>query len=140
MGLTIRGKYEGSPSYDMGYVSFYRLRTDIAYSVSEEYGKHYEEMPKACAKLIDVACYDLRTERLIKKYHCKERFLSFLYQPDVSGKLSPYKCKALLDQIGNIRNDALYGYTAYPECCMSMGKFKDLLQECFKRKVYLEWY
>lgn len=140
VGLTIRGKYEGSPSYDMGYVSFYRLRTDIAYSVSEEYGKHYEEMPKACAKLIDVACYDLRTERLIKKYHCKERFLSFLYQSDVGGKLSPYKCKALLDQISNVRNDALYGYTAYPENCMSMEKFKDLLRECFKRKVYLEWY
>lgn len=139
MGITIRGKYEGSPSYDMGYVSFYRLRRDIAYSVSEEYGKHYEEMPKACAKLIDVACYDLRTERLIKKYHCKERFLSFLYQSDEEGKLSPYQCKTLLDQISNVRNDTLYGYTAYPENCMSIEKFKDLLHECFTRRAYLVW-
>lgn len=140
MGVTIRGRFEGSPSYDMGYITFFQLRKDIAYTVSEEYGKHYEEMPKACAKLIDVACYDLRTERLIKKYHCKERFLSFLYQSDVEGKLSPYKCKALLDQISNVRNDALYGYTAYPESCLTMDKFKELLRQCFNRRKYLEWY
>ena len=65
MGLTITGKYKGSPYYCMGYMSFYRLRRDIAYTVSEEFGKHYERIPEACSKLIDVAAYDLQTERLI---------------------------------------------------------------------------
>lgn len=46
MGLTIKGKFDGSPSYDMGYLSFYCLRRDIAYTVSEEYGKHYESITK----------------------------------------------------------------------------------------------
>lgn len=140
MGLTIRGRFDGSPSYDMGYVSFFQLRKDIAYSVSEEYGKHYEELSKACAKLIDVDAYNARTEWLIKKYHCKERFLSFLYQSDCSGKLSPFKCKALLDQIADVKGKALYGYTAYPENCLTMDKFKELLRECFNRRKYLEWY
>ena len=140
MGLTIKGKFDGSPSYDMGYLSFYWLRRDIAYTVSEEYGQHYEKLPEACAKLIDQAIYDLRTERLIKKYHLKERFLSFLYQPDLEGKLSPFMCKALFDQIKSLESDTLYGYTSRPEHCMTMGKFKEILQQCFDRKVYLVWY
>ena len=98
MGLTIKGKFKDSPSYDMGYITFFRLRRDIAYTVSEEFGKHYEQLSEACAKLIDVADYNIETERLIKKYHCKERFLEFLYQSDCEGKLSPFMCKALLDQ------------------------------------------
>ena len=139
MGVTIRGRYPGSPSYDMGYTTFFNLRSDIAYTVSEEFGAHYAEMPKACAKTIDVKAYDRRTERLIKKFHCKERFLSFLYQPDAEGKLSPYKCKALLDQIESMDGEWLYGYKAHPYDCMSIAQFRVLLRECFDRKVYLEW-
>lgn len=140
VGITITGKYEGAPSYDMGASSFFRLRRDIAYTVSEEYGKHYERMPEACAKLLDVGIYDLRTERLIKKYHCKERMLDFLYQSDVDGKLSPFKCKALYDQIVNMESKTLYGYAAYPQDCMTIDNFKDLLKECYDRRVYLVWY
>ena len=139
MGVTIRGRYSESPSYDMGYITFFKLRSDIAHTVSEEYGAHYDEMPKACAKIIDVKAYDRRTECLIKKFHCKERFLSFLYQPDVEGKLSPFKCKALLNQIESMDSKRLYGYMAYPKDCMSIGQFRALLRECFDRKVYLEW-
>ena len=140
MGLTITGKYKGSPYYCMGYMSFYRLRRDIAYTVSEEFGKHYEQIPEACSKLIDVAAYDLQTERLIKKYHCKERFLAFLYQSDTDGKLSPFMCKALLDQIESMETNALYGYAAYPGYCLTIDKFRKLLKECFDRRVYLVWY
>ena len=139
MGVTITGKYKGSPSYDMGYITFHRLRTDIAYAISKEFGDHYAEMPKACAKIIDVDSYNKRTEMLIKKYHCKERFLDFLYQNDTDGKLSPFKCKALLDGIQSIENDNLYGYTAYPAQCMTLKKFRELLSECFTRRCYLVW-
>lgn len=140
MGLTIRGKYDGSPSYDMGAISFFRLRRDIAYTISDEYGAHYEKMPEACAKLIDVNDYNAQTERLIKKYHCKERMLDFLYQSDTSGKLSPLKCKALHDQIAELHNDTLYGYMAYPKDCMTIDKFKEILKECYDRRTYLVWY
>ena len=140
MGLTIRGEYEGSPSYDMGYISFYRLRRDIACTVSEEFGKHYASMPDIYVKPVPVEEYDKQTIRLIKKYHCKERFLAFLYQSDTDGKLSPFMCKALYDQIESMESNALYGYAAYPGYCLTIDKFRKLLKECFDRRVYLVWY
>lgn len=140
MGLTIRGKYDGSPSYSMSAVSFFRLRRDIAYTISDEYGEHYEKMPEACVKLIDVNDYNTQTERLVKKYHCKERMLDFLYQSDISGKLSPFKCKALYTQIQDMNSNTLYGYMAYPKDCMTIDKFKELLKECYKHRKYLVWY
>ena len=139
MGVTIKGKYAGSPSYDMGYGSFFRLRRDIAYTVSQEYGQHYEKLPMVCAGAIDVDNYNSETERLVKKYRCKERFLEFLYQPDVDGKLSPFKCKALLDQIESLESNALYGYAVTPQYCLTIPKFRELLKECFDRRVYLVW-
>lgn len=138
MGLTLRGRFEGSPSYDMGAASFFRLRRDIAYTVSREYGEHYEQMPMACAGY-RVDEYNQRTEELIRKYRCKERFLDFLYQSDIAGKLSPFKCKAVLDQLGEYDNNSLYGYAAWPEYCMTIKKFKELLRECFVRRKYLIW-
>ena len=138
MGISIKGLYADSPVYDMGYITFFALRRDIAYTISEEFGQHYSDMPKA--GFIGFDEYDRRTEELIKKHHCKERFLSFLYQSDCNGKLSPYKCKALLDQINGMQSKKLYGYTAYPNCCLTIDKFRELLKECFDRKVYLVWY
>jgi len=123
----------------MGYVTFNALRMDLAYVVSNEFGLHYGEMPKACAGLINVDLYNARTEALIKKYKLKERFLSFFFQDDIQGQLSPFKCKALLDGINDLKSNQLYGYKAYPEECMSLDDFKALLEECFARKKYLFW-
>lgn len=145
MGLTITARYEGSPAYSMGYASFYRLRRDIAYLISTEFGKHYADLPHA-GNMRDPSAYDLRTTQLIKKYHCKSRILDFLYQSDCEGKLSPAKCKAVLHLIesnnteGNDINTALYGYAAYPEYCMKISDFVKLLKECSERKAYLVWY
>lgn len=141
MGLTIRGDFKDSPSYDMGAASFYRLRKDIAYSISQEYGEHYEKL----AQLnwyddYNIDEYNRITDELVAKYGMKNRMLDFLYQSDVTGKLSPYKCKALLDQINSLQNDSLYGYAARPEYCMTMEKFKELLTQCFLHKKYLIWY
>lgn len=140
MGLTITGKYKGSPSYDMGYISFYRLRRDIACTVSEEFGKHYASMPDIYVKPVPVEEYDKQTIRLIRKYHCKKSLVSFLYQPDADGKLSPYMCKVLYDQIESMESNAMYGYGAYPERCLTINKFRDLLKECSEKGVYLVWY
>ena len=143
MGITIHGNWKDAKHWDMGYSSFYRLRKDIAYMVSEEYGDHYKNIRLACAKLIDVKEYDIETERLIKKYHCKKRFLYFLYQSDIGGKLSPFKCKAVYDMIEKsncMNNKTLYGYSAYPENCMKMSDFANLLLECFNRRKALVWY
>lgn len=137
MGISIKGLYADSPVYDIGYFAFFALRCDIAYTISEEFGQHYADMNMAV--YIGIKEYDRRTEELVKKYHCKERLLSFLYQSDYAGKLSPYKCKAVLDQINGMQSKKLYGYTAYPDWCLTIDKFRELLKECFERKVYLVW-
>lgn len=141
MGLTLCGKFKESPSYDMGYGSFYRLRCDIANTVSKEFGKHYRDIYKVqiCPKEV-LDEYNRRTESLIKKYKCKERFLEFLYLPDTEGKLSPFKCKAVMEQITDLKNTDLYGYTAYPETCMTIEKFRELLNLCYNKRKYLIWY
>lgn len=140
VGLTLTSTYVMAPYYKMGAFSFFRLRRDIAYCISDEFGKHYEKMPEACAKIIDVNEYNARTVQLIKKYHCKERMIDFLYQSDVKGRLSPFKCKALYDQIVNMQNNNLYGYQAYPKECMTIEGFKELLEKCYRYRVYMVWY
>lgn len=138
MGICLFAKYQDAPSYYMGYGAFFRLRVDVAYAVSKEYGDHYKELPRACAGM-NVQAYNERTKALIKKYKCRERFLDFLYQSDTGGKLSPFKCKAVLDQIKDTETEHWYGYAAYPDDCMTFEQFKDLLRECYERHQYLYW-
>lgn len=141
MGICIRGDYEGSPQWDMGYSSFYQLRRDVAYFVSDEFGAHYADI------IYSANCpeeYDSETERLIKKYKIPARLLDFLYLPDAEARLSPLKCKAVYDCItySKPREDQLkklYGYRARPNDCMKLVDFLDLLLECYNRRKYLVW-
>jgi len=143
MGITIRGDWKGSPEWDMGYASFFRLRRDVAYFVSKEFGDHYANLTRI--NPFDANEYDGITKWLIKKYHCKKRCIDFLYAPDSGYRLSPFKCKAVLDLIANgeetgIDNKTLYGYTARPENCMTIYNFIDLLAACYDKRKALVWY
>ena len=148
MGLTITADYKDAPDWDMGYASFFRLRSDIAYTVSKEFGDHYADITSSCYVFNEKLCekYDKITDYLIKKYRLKKRFVDFLYAPDTGYRLSPMKCKAVLLQIAygentkNVKNDSLYGYTARPDSCMKMNDFIDLLTACIAQKKYLVWY
>ena len=84
MGLTITADYKDAPAWDMGYSSFFRLRKDIAYMVSQEFGDHYADIISSRYRFDKKACeeYDKTTDYLIKKYRLKKRFLDFLYAPD----------------------------------------------------------
>ena len=139
MGLTIRGDWKDSPQWDMGYASFFRLRRDVAYYISKEFGDHYADVCHV-SHLGDDDWYYKHTLLLLKKYHCKQRYVDFLYAPDAEYRLSPFKCKAVYDLItaGEYKgNKAMYGYTAYPDRCMTMQTFADLLLECYNRRKYL---
>ena len=148
MGITIRGDWKGSPAWDMGYASFFRLRRDIAYTVSKEFGDHYADSTSSIYILDKKMCeeYDKVTVYLIEKYRLKKRFVDFLYAPDAGYRLSPMKCKAVLHQIAygdnsaNAKNESLYGYAARPGSCMKMTDFIDLLTTCSATKKYLVCY
>ena len=138
MGLTIRGNFKGSPEWDMGYITFGLLRMNIAKAINKEYGDHYQEMyyhPSA-----DFTEFNKETARLEKKHKLSMRTTDFLWISDADGRLSPFKCKALLDAIANYEDKALYGYIGRGrENCMTIQDFKDLLQECYEKRCYLLW-
>lgn len=149
MGITVRGDWKCSPEWDMGYAAFFRLRSDIAHAISREFGEHYAKMIHL-TPFKDTKDYDDRTEELIRKYicnkcnkcnKCKKYCLEFLYSPDTGYRLTPARCKAILGLIKTKKEkNVLYGYQAYPERCMRMTDFKNLLSECCKRKKALIWY
>ena len=142
MGLTIRGEWNGSPEYDMGAISFFRLRRDTAYFIAKDFGDHYANMPTVICSEEDEA-YEKQTLKLCIKYRLKHRLLDFLYSPDTDYRLSPAKCKVVYDLImssGQVEeHKTLYGYGARPEKALTMKKFADLLLECYNRKKYLSW-
>ena len=138
MGLTIRGKFKGSQEWDMGYITFGLLRIDLAHAINEEYGDHYQDMyyhPRG-----DWSEYNKKTAALEKKLKLRIRATDFLWMSDCEGKLSPMKCKALLDQIQNFDSKTLYGYIGRGiDQCMTITDFKNLLNECFSRRCYMVW-
>ena len=118
MGLTITADYKGAPRWDMGHASFFRLRRDVAYAVSEEFGDHYAAITKPTYSMYIgmMQEYDRETDRLVRKYRLGKRFMDFLYAPDIGYMLSPAKCKAVLEKLANRphpeRNNR-YGYMAW---------------------------
>lgn len=138
MGVRLTGRYPEAPSYEMGPGSFYRLRCFVAGCISKEFGSHYSKL----ARIVggdELQEYEQVTERMLKKTHAKQRAVEFLYLPDSGGKLSPSKCKALLKLIGTNDTKELFGYTAYPEECMTAEQFKSLLRDCSEKKKDLVW-
>lgn len=107
MGVTLRSKH--SVDYDMGYITFYRLRDDIAQFV-------YETPNKGT--------------------------ISFLEQSDCEGKLSPKECKELLQDIKDMEDKGVYyGYVGRGvDNCLTITKFKELLQNCVSRHCNLKWH
>lgn len=142
MGVTIRGDWKNAPEWELGYASFFRLRRDIAYYVSEEFGNHYAALIHL-NHFNDDGSYDKTTEYLINKYHCKSRIIDFLYSTDCGYRLSPFKCKAVYDLIEKggdyCDKNTLYGYAETPERCIKLQEFIDLLYECYKRRKALIW-
>ena len=141
MGLTLTAKYNGAPSYDMGYVTFGRLRMAIANEFSKELGRLYKNwyMCSNDGFQEKLAMAWLNDELKKRKY--KSRAVEFLFMSDCGGKLSPYKCDALLDAILDMDNSKRYGYEgrAFGKV-MTIKDFKALLHECYERRCYMEWY
>ena len=137
--LTITASFKGAPEYDVGYFEFFRLRTEVAHTISEEFGEHYAGMIRELYTS-RTGMYDKETVRLIRKYHVKASLQAFLYQSDSDGKLSPAICRALLEQIKDLHILTLYGRQNHPERCISFPRLRELLEECIKRNASLIWY
>ena len=139
MGLCLTAKYPGAPAYYMGYSNFYRLRCFLASCFSSEFGSHYSRIMQVNDGE-ETEEYNAATERMLKKLRAKSRAVELLFLPDADGRLSPSKCRALLEAIGDNNTNEKFGYAAYPDKCMSIAQLKALLQACAEKKAYLVWH
>lgn len=142
MGITITAKYKGAPEYDMGYGQFFCLRRDIAYLVSTEFGDLYSKLPSMYTATPEVQrAFDEGMRILLEKYKVRKRLIPFLFKSDCGGYISPAQCKTVLMYLESplIEPEKEYGYVAPFRKRMTIYQFKELLIECYKRKVNLIW-
>lgn len=68
--------------------------------------------------------------------------ISFLTQYDCEGKLTPKECRDMLQDIKDMEdNGKHYGYIGRGlEGCLTIPKFKDLLENCIKNRCNLKWF
>ena len=96
MGLTLKNKF--SQDYDMGYMSFYRLRNDIAQFISETPKKgtiSFLEQSDCEGKLTPKQCKDLLKD--IKDMEDKGKYYGYLGR-GAENCLTITKFKALLKE------------------------------------------
>lgn len=74
--------------------------------------------------------------------HCRAGTVRFLEQSDAEGKLTPKECKDLLKDIKDMEDKGIYyGYVGRGvEGCLTITKFKELLQNCISHRCNLKWY
>lgn len=136
MGVMLTAKYPDAPQWFMGYLTFGRLRMDIAKQISPTFGELYS---RGFTSLDDEKQYLLEME-MLGKLKPKKWAVEFLYLSDCSGKYSPYKCKILLEAIQDMDDTIRYGYGGWEkERQMAGADFKALLAECYSRKCYMIW-
>lgn len=139
MGLTIRGDFDGSPSYDMGLGSFFQLRRDIAFAVSREFGEHYQTLLK-CSTEEDFDAYDRTLAELVRKYEVPEGTLKFLFEEDGNIRIAPVFLQPVYDLALKLDPGKRYGYGGWPkETQMTGENFQELLKFCMEEQKPLMW-
>ena len=139
MGLTIRGDFDGSPSYDIGLGSFFQLRRDIAFAVSKEFGEHYQTILR-CRTEEDFAAHNRKLAELVQKYTVRAGTLKFLYEEDGDVRLDHTFLKPVYELALKLDPDKRYGYGGWPkETKMTGRNFQELLRSCLEEQSSLMW-
>lgn len=146
MGVTIECKKTGA-SCDLTYCGFEKLREVIANRFNPEFGEHYAKLlsPEMlyCSdekeKEQMYADFDKETERLIKKHKLSLRVISFFFQSDCGGKISPTACKKIYSVIKDYDDNKCYGYMGLPDYAM-FKHIKQIFKECSETNSYFVWW
>jgi hypothetical protein len=145
MGVTIMGV---NHSIDMPYLGFTRLQTDIAYMISQEFGRAYARYVRGVSVQEANQLQD-DLERMAEQFvkgHGKAsvKVLNFLFCPDTEGKVTPGGCKEIrkviegkTSALETFRN-TVYGYPAWSHP-VTGDDFLNLLSECEKDKHTMRW-
>lgn len=142
MGLTIKCKKTGR-EMDVSYSGFFRLRKKVAELVSQEVGKHYQELDEifritSSEKESTLKSYNDETERLVERKELPIKIADFLYQSDCDGKIRYGACKQILKVIGDYDDSIIYGYAGRKNPA-KFKDFKEILQDCVDNKCFMIW-
>lgn len=143
MAITMKSSRH---SIGFTYAGFLRCRTRIAYLVSPEVGKHYEDLQQFFSIPIGdrkAFCnkYDLATDKLIKEGKLSKELADFLYAPDAGGTVQPAVTQKVLDVMGatSDNEDECFG-RPYTSNAATWSSLRSLLWDCVLDKTNLEWY
>lgn len=139
MGITIRNKQH---SYDLSYTGFYRLRRDIAYLISKEFGILYEEWTSPLVEPISDTDGNNRLLEMFKNGVLTEDdvpVIEFLFMPDTKGKIPVPMCRRIRNLIKDLKLYRRYGYISQGKYfCFS--HFQRLVDESVKNRWVIQWH
>ena len=145
MGLTIKSP---NSSIDVSYGGFYRLRSAIAYMISDEFGKAYDALFDRPSEEEEKSISE-RLNRMIAEYESAhgakyDCVFEFLFAPDTGGALSYGGCRTLqalilMSHSGEWFNALLIGYAGW-ERPATGADFMRLLDECGRERKPLKWF
>lgn len=133
MGVSIysnRSAYE----FDMGYATFFRLRTLIATRIDEELGEAYNE---------PFFNQNYRAERIkdvVDRKHLDTLYkdvLEFLFMSDCSGSISHKVCRQLYDLLKDVDRVQSLNYVGFRHG--DWNDFKTFLLECYSKHRKMRW-
>ena len=139
MGVCLTSK-KSNYHFDMGYIGFNNLRTNIAKAWDKEFGEVYSDT-RLC--LINEEEYNERLNSILADERFKDEdadILDFLMASDCNGKCGYKTCKKLY----NLIKDVDFGKKIFTYAAYSDGKdyehLKLFLKECYQKRRMMIWY
>lgn len=133
MGVSIYAN-QSIYEFDMGYATFFRLRTLIATRIDEELGEAYSE---------PFFNQNYRAERIkdvVDRKHLDTLYkdvLEFLFMSDCSGSISHKVCRQLYDLLKDVDKVQSLNYVGFRHG--DWYDFKAFLMECYSKHRKMRW-
>lgn len=132
MGVSIYSN-QSIYEFDMGYATFFRLRTLIATMIDKELGEAYGESLYQKSRAEDIR------EVLDRKHLAVEYkdVIDFLFMSDCGGSISHKVCRQLYELLKNVSREQSLDYIRF----RSGGwyDFKAFLMECYSKHRKMRW-
>lgn len=140
MGVSVDSKHYG---FSTGYITFDKLRLEIAGLLGDEWREHYEDMLLAPYDMI-WSDYNDKTEEMSEGLsQDDEMVLDFLYASDCEGSLSPEQCRAvmqLMDSKHDVWQADARSWAYLMNDPFTLADFRLMLEDGWNSGYGIEWY
>ena len=132
MGVSIYSN-QSIYEFDMGYATFFRLRTLIATMIDKELGEAYGESLYQKSRAEDIKEV-LDRKRLADRY---KDVIDFLFMSDCGGSISHKVCRQLYELLKNVSREQSLDYVRFRSG--DWYDFKAFLMECYSKHRKMRW-